>query len=235
MPRSSDRPPGVRRTVAVVDVETSVGTARAHVEEPDATTAPDAAPAGVLVLGHGAGGGIRAPDLQAATVAAVGAGWRVVLVEQPWKVAGGKVAPAPARLDTGWLAVLAELAGRGVVPAPDGGGPAAGRLVVGGRSAGARVACRTARTTGAAAVLCLAFPLHPPGRPERSRAEELAGAGVPVHVVQGRRDPFGGPGEIEALGLPGVHVVPVEGDHGLKASAGSGDAVAAAVRAVLES
>ena len=106
-------------------------------------------------------------------------------------------------------------------------------VVLGGRSAGARVACRTAVTTGAAGVLCLAFPLHPPGRPEKTRADELAGAGVPVHVVQGRRDPFGGPEEVTALGLAGVVVAAVDGDHGLRASARPEGAVAAAVAAAL--
>lgn len=226
MPRSSDGPAdGVRTPDALVDVETPVGLARASVHDP----AHGGRPTGVLVLGHGAGGGIGAPDLQVTAAVAVAAGWRCVLVEQPWRVAGGKVAPAPARLDTGWLAVLAALADDALAGPGTGTGP----LVVGGRSAGARVACRTAVTTGADGVLCLAFPLHPPGRPEKTRADELAGAGVPVHVVQGRRDPFGGPAEVEALGLEGVLVTAVDGDHGLKASAGADGAVAAAVRVVL--
>jgi predicted alpha/beta-hydrolase family hydrolase len=97
-----------------------------------------------------------------------------------------------------------------------------GLLVVGGRSAGARVACRTAVETGAAAVLCLAFPLHPPGRPERSRAPELAGAGRPVVVVQGVRDVFGTPADLEALGLPGVEIVEAASDHGLAPRTRSG-------------
>jgi len=201
------------------DVDTPVGLARVWVHE------PDGAPAGTLVLGHGAGGGIDAPDLRVAATVAVRLGVRAALVEQPWRVAGRRVAPAPARLDAGWLAVVSALAARGAT----GGGP----LVVGGRSAGARGACRTALATRASGVLCLAFPLHPPGRPERSRADELAGAGVPVHVVQGRRDPFGGPDEVVALGLPRVVVTPVDGDHGLKASAGPSGAVAAAVEAAL--
>jgi predicted alpha/beta-hydrolase family hydrolase len=121
--------------------------------------------------------------------------------------------------------VLAALADADSAEAPLVAAP----LVVGGRSAGARVACRTALATGARGVLCLAFPLHPPGRPERSRAAELAGAGVDVHVVQGRRDAFGGPAEIEALDLPRVHVAPVDGDHGLKAAGGGGVREAVAV------
>jgi len=193
----------------VLLIETPTGTARATL------LAPAGAPSGLLVLGHGAGGGIGAADLVAVAGAAVVAGWRVALVEQPWRVAGRRIAPAPARLDAGWLPVLAELART-----------SSGPLVVGGRSAGARVACRTAVDAGAAAVLCLAFPLHPPGRPERSRLDELAGAGVPVLAVQGRRDPFGTARELRGLAPDGVRVVEVDGDHGLAAGA---EAAAAAV------
>lgn len=148
---------------------------------------------GLLVLGHGAGGGIGAPDLVAAADAALALGWRVALVEQPWRVKGRKIAEAPVRLDQAWVAVLATLSG-----AP---------LVVGGRSAGARVACRTSALVGADAVLCLAFPLHPPGRPERSRLPELTEVAVPVLIVQGDRDAFGMP--------PGAVVVP-GADHGFR-------------------
>jgi predicted alpha/beta-hydrolase family hydrolase len=202
----------------VLEIATPLGPARAHVRTP-----PGPAPVGLLVLGHGAGGGIGAPDLTAARAAAVQAGWQVVLVEQPWRVAGKRVAPAPARLDVGWLAVLAALPEHGI-----GGLP----LVVGGRSAGARVACRTAAELGARAVCCLAFPLHPPGRPERSRAPELAGpaaAGIPVLVVQGERDPFGGPDEVGALGLADVEVIAVAGDHTLAKTAAAAAAVGAAL------
>jgi uncharacterized protein len=147
---------------------------------------------------------VQARDLLALARALPGLGVTVVLVEQPWRVRGARVASAPAVLDTAWLAVLAD-PGLGVVL----GG--LDRVAVGGRSAGARVACRTALAAGAASVVCLAFPLHPPGRPDRSRAEELAGSGVPTLVVQGARDPFGGPGELPA----GPHVVPVPyADHG---------------------
>ncbi len=121
----------------------------------------------------------------------------MVLVEQPWRVAGGRVAPRPATLDTAWVEILSGLRH-------------AGPLVVGGRSAGARVACRTAVEVGAAGVLALAFPLHPPGRPEASRAEELADAGVPVLVVQGDVDPFGSADEVAAL-VPTVEVAEVRG------------------------
>jgi uncharacterized protein len=203
---------------SVRDVPTPQGPARVHVHDPPGE------PAGTLVLGHGAGGGVAAPDLRAATTAGRAAGWRVVLVEQPWRVAGRRVAPAPPRLDDAWLAVLLDLARRGLA-----GGPPA-RLVVGGRSAGARVACRTAHAVGAGAVLCLAFPLHPPGRPEKSRAGELAGAGVPVVVVQGESDAFGTPADIAALRLPGVQLVEAPGDHALR---GATEAVGVGVRLAL--
>jgi predicted alpha/beta-hydrolase family hydrolase len=143
---------------------------------------PAGAPRGTLLLGHGAGGSVEAPDLVAVTAAAVGDGWVVVRVEQPYRVAGRR-APAPAgQLDQAWLAVSAALRPRAGQP-----------LVLGGRSSGARVACRTAAAAGAAGVVCLAFPLHPPGRPEKSRLAELDAVTVPVLVVQGERDPFGLP------------------------------------------
>ena len=171
---------------SAVQVETPVGPACTVSEGPARGTA--------VVLGHGAGGGIDAPDLLAVRDAALSVGLRVVRVEQPWRVGGRKVAEAPARLDLAWRAVLAQLEGP---------------VVVGGRSAGARVACRTAGEVGAVAVLALAFPLHPPGRPGRSRLEELAAPVVPRLVVQGRRDAFGVPSA-----APGVEVHVVEGaDH----------------------
>jgi predicted alpha/beta-hydrolase family hydrolase len=141
-------------------------------------------PRHVLVLGHGAGGGTEARDLVALATTLPARRISVLRVEQPWRVAGGRVAPAPPRLDIAWTAVMIELARQRPrwVETP---------VVVGGRSAGARVACRTGRTTGSAAVLALAFPLHPPGRPDRSRADELLAADLPTLVVQGARDPFG--------------------------------------------
>jgi predicted alpha/beta-hydrolase family hydrolase len=139
--------------------------------------------AGTLVLGHGAGGSSEAPDLAALTAEAAGAGWLVHRVDQPWRVAGKRIAPAPPRLDEAWGAVLDRLRLTDRL---------SGRLVLGGRSAGARVACRTAVAEGAAGVLALAFPLHPPGRPDRSRAAELPTT-VPTLVVNGDRDPFGVP------------------------------------------
>ncbi|MGH3613282.1 MAG: alpha/beta hydrolase family protein, partial [Pseudonocardia sp.] len=156
----------------------------------------------VLLLGHGAGGGVAAPDLVAATDAARDVGVHVVLVEQPYRVVGRR-APAPAvQLDTAWLAVVEHV--RAALP----GLP----LVFGGRSSGARVACRTATAGAAAGVLCLAFPVHPPGRPEKDRLHELALPQVPVLVVQGERDPFGRPDA-----APGREVVVLRGDHSLKA------------------
>lgn len=171
-----------------LDVPTPLGDARLH---------QGGTGDGLLVLGHGAGGGVGALDLQAAATAALQRGFRVVLVEQPWRLKGRKVAEAPPRLDIAWSAVLETLQG-----AP---------LVVGGRSAGARVACRTAAAVGADGVICLAFPLHPPGRPERSRLPELELVAVPLLVVQGDRDAFGVPQG--AVLIPGA-------DHGFKVSKG---------------
>ena len=148
----------------------------------------DRAQRGVLLLGHGAGGGIEAPDLQA--IAAGVDAVAVALVEQPWRVAGKRLAPAPKTLDVGWLPVVAHVRATVGESTP---------IFVGGRSAGARVACRTGAETGAAGVVALAFPLHPPGKPERSRAEELLATGLPTLVVQGARDPFGAPPEFPAL------------------------------------
>ncbi|MEU8587777.1 alpha/beta family hydrolase [Streptomyces sp. NPDC048664] len=155
----------------------------------------------VLAVSHGAGGGIEARDLRALAEALPAHGVSVALVEQPWRVGGKKVAPAPRTLDAGW---------RGVWPVLADAGPP---VIAGGRSAGARVACRTARELGAAAVLALSFPLHPPGRPEKSRADELLGAGVPTLVVQGGNDPFGRPEEFPR-GPYDLVEVPY-GDHGL--------------------
>lgn len=145
---------------------------------------------GLLVLGHGAGGGIEAPDLCAARDAGLACGLAVTLVEQPWRVAGRRIAGPPSQLDRAWTAVLEALA-------------PTGPLVLGGRSSGARVACRTASSLGAAAVLALAFPLVPPGS-TRSRRDELLAPGVPRLVVQGERDAFGVP---SADGGVAVHVV----------------------------
>ena len=166
---------------------------------PTATARRDTA---ALLLGHGAGGCTDAPDLVAATRSAIAAGVHVGLITQPYRVAGRR-APAPARqLDEAWLAVAAHLAGGVFAGLP---------MIFGGRSSGARVACRTAAAGGAVAVLCLAFPVHPPGRPDRSRMDELNGVNVPVLVVQGQRDPFGCPEP-----AAGREVVLLPGDHSLK-------------------
>ncbi|MGW8061573.1 alpha/beta hydrolase family protein [Streptomyces ziwulingensis] len=157
----------------------------------------------VLGLGHGAGGGIEARDLRALAAVLPAHGVTVALVEQPWRVAGRKLAPAPKTLDAGWRGVWPALAAPGLP------------VVSGGRSAGARVACRTAAALGARAVLALSFPLHPPGRPEKSRAEELLGAGVPTLVVQGGNDPFGGPEEFPEAPEGTYDLIEVAyGDHG---------------------
>jgi len=187
-------------------VDTPLGPARAT------TTRPDGLSCGALVLGHGAGGLRWTLDVLATRDAVVAAGWVAVLVDQPWRVSGKRVGPAPASLDLAWLPVLAALR-----PAL---GP--GSLVVGGRSAGARVACRTAAQVGASAVVALSFPLHPPGRPESSRAAELltpATHGIPVHVVQGRTDPFGTPYEVRAVLPPGATLDVVTGAHSIGAAA----------------
>ena len=173
--------------------DTPHGVARVHLHPVDS-------PRAAVVLGHGAGGGVESPDLVGATKAAREAGLSVALVEQPYRVAGRR-SPAPARqLDAAWLAVVPQL-----FP----GLP----LIVGGRSAGARVACRTAAETRAKAVLCLAFPVHPPGRPEKSRLAELDAVQVPTLVVQGERDPFGIPPE-----APNRNVVLIPGTHSLRSS-----------------
>jgi predicted alpha/beta-hydrolase family hydrolase len=202
------------------DIATPLGPARVHIARPPGSDQAR----GSLLLGHGAGGGIGAADLQAVARRALADGWVVGLVEQPWRVAGRKVATPPPQLDIGWTAVVAGLeAGRWRLPRP---------YVFGGRSAGARVACRLAGPLDAVAVVALAFPLHPPGRPERSRLAELleaVNAGLPVLVVQGERDPFGTPADViagvRAAGPPKrralVRIVPVPGDHGLKGSAGA--------------
>ena len=144
----------------------------------------------------------------AVTEAMTAQGWAVVLVDQPWRLAGRKVATRPPTLDDAWVPIVSSLlSGRGALPGP---------LVVGGRSAGARVACRTAEQLHADGVLCLAFPLHPPGKPELSRADELRRpieAGIPTHVIQGARDPFGTPGEVRAELPDPAYVTGAKGTH----------------------
>jgi uncharacterized protein len=167
---------------------------------------PSRAATGLLLIGHGAGGGIEASDILAVRAAALESGWAVARITQPYRVAGRRTPPAASVLDAGWLPIVAQVrSGRGLRDVP---------AVFGGRSSGARVACRTASTGGAAAVLALAFPLHPPGRPDRSRADELALPTVPVLVVQGAQDPFGMPAP-----APGRRIVVVPGDHSLRRAA----------------
>ena len=177
----------------MLELETPHGIARVRLEQAESPSA--------VVLGHGAGGGIDSPDLKGAAGAARDAGLSVALVEQPYRVAGRR-SPAPAaQLDAAWVSVVAQLPFGGLA------------LIAGGRSSGGRVACRTAAEVGASAVLCLAFPVHPPGRPEKSRLDELDAVEVPTLVVQGERDPFG-------LPPPGPRrtVVTVAGTHSLRSS-----------------
>jgi predicted alpha/beta-hydrolase family hydrolase len=194
----------------VIEIDTPHGRGNAHLHPADE-------PRAALVLGHGAGGGVTARDLVAVTGAAHSHGVSVALVEQPYRVAGRR-SPAPARqLDAAWTAVIEHLLAGELRGLP---------LVVGGRSSGARVACRTAAATGAVGVLCLAFPLQTPGRPGApSRLDELDAVTVPTLVVQGARDPFGMP-------PPAAHrtVVQVAGDHSLRTDL---QAVAGAVDAWL--
>ena len=188
-----------------LEVATAQGPGRFHVDG-------SAAPVAVLVLGHGAGGGVDAPDLVALAHRLPARGVSVLRFEQPWRVAGRRVAVRPPLLDEAWVAGVREV--RHAVGA---GLP----LVLGGRSAGARVACRTAGALGAAGVVCLSFPLHLPGRPDRSRLPELLCATVPRLVLQGTRDTFGTAAELAdrlpagTSGAAGVQVVPLVGaDHG---------------------
>jgi predicted alpha/beta-hydrolase family hydrolase len=191
--------PGTITGVTLVEVQTPHGLANAHVRAADE-------PRAALVLGHGAGGGVAARDLVAVAGIALSQGISVALVEQPYRVAGRR-SPAPAhQLDAAWIAVVEDLLAGELLGLP---------LLVGGRSSGARVACRTAAVTGAAGVLCLAFPLQPPRRaeapPAASRLPELEAVTVSVLIVQGMRDPFGMP-----PGGPHREVVQVQGDHGLR-------------------
>jgi predicted alpha/beta-hydrolase family hydrolase len=188
------------------DIQTPHGPARVHVYHADE-------PVGALVLGHGASGGVTARDLLAVTDAALAARCSVVLVEQPYRVAGRRSPAAAKQLDAAWTAVVEHLRG-GVAREL--------ALVVGGRSSGARVACRTAAATGAVAVLCLAFPVHPPGRPDKTRLDELDAVDGPVLVVQGAADPFGMPPP-----APNRVVATVVGNHSLSSDL---EGVAAAVR-----
>ncbi len=196
--------------MTILAVDTPHGQANVHLRVPDE-------PQAALVLGHGAGGGVTAPDLVAVAEVACSDGVSVALVEQPYRVAGRR-APAPARqLEAAWTAVVDHLRAGELRGLP---------LIVGGRSLGARVACRTAKATEAAGVLCLAFPLQPPRRSgagaSPSRLPELDEVAVPMLVVQGDRDRFGMPPATKRR-----TVVQVPGDHSLRTDP---EAVGAAVR-----
>jgi uncharacterized protein len=195
-------PPDISAPAEIIEIETPHGLARAHLHRCET-------PRAAIALGHGAGGGIASRDLVTACGAALAAGLDVALVEQPYRVAGRR-SPAPARqLDAAWLAVVERLTSAEMEGLP---------LITGGRSAGARVACRTAQDTGSAAVLCLAFPLMPPrrsragdGAERPSRLGELEAVRVPMLIVQGESDPFGIP-----PASPRRTVVTVRGNHSLR-------------------
>jgi predicted alpha/beta-hydrolase family hydrolase len=191
---------------AGMEISTAAGIARVTVDDVPG-------PAFLLVLTHSSNGGVQAPDLLAVRDAALGLGGVVARVLQPFRVAGRRApGPAPGQ-DAAWLEVIGALRARyGDLP-----------LVQGGRSNGARVACRTALAAGARGVIALAFPLRPPGRPDKSRAPELRAAGVPVLVVNGQRDPFGVP---DAADATCVHVLPREGHDLSKAPAVIGEVAA---------
>jgi uncharacterized protein len=176
----------------VLELDTPHGRARAHL-------LPVESPAAALVLGHGAGGGIESPDLVGAAEGAHAVGLSVALIEQPYRVAGRR-APAPAsQLDAVWISVVLKLREGPFSDLP---------ILTGGRSSGARVACRTAAETDSVAVVCLAFPAHPPGHPEKSRLPELDAVRVPTLVVQGENDPFGSPPTAAnriVIRIPGTH------------------------------
>ena len=191
----------------VRELDTAHGPARAHLHPAPRATAS-------LVLGHGAGGGVDAPDLRAAVRAAAALGLTAALIEQPYRVAGRRNQAPAAQLDAAWVAAVRQLRESELTP---------GALVVGGRSAGARVACRTAAELGASGVLCLAFPVHPPGKandPSKSRLPELEAVEAPVLVVQGESDPFGRPPPGR-----GRSVVLIPGNHSLRSPAAVEQAV----------
>jgi predicted alpha/beta-hydrolase family hydrolase len=213
------------REVTGFEVDTPHGPARVHVRAAEAASGAAAAtpgrrarraanvPRAALMLGHGAGGGVESRDLTKATAVATAAGIAVALVEQPYRVAGRR-SPAPVnQLDAAWLAVVERLRADEFEGLP---------LLVGGRSSGARVACRTAAQAQAIGVLCLAFPVHPPGRPDKSRLSELDAVEVPTLVVQGASDPFGMP-----PAAPNREVATVKGNHALSTDLPAiGDAIA---------
>lgn len=223
-----------------LELDTPTGTAWADLDVPAALRTPDNDVAdaalnadlpgayrlervrALLLLGHGAGGSVDAPDLIAVRDAALALGVAVARITQPYRVLGRR-APAPAdRLDEAWTAVAAQLAARAqFIDLP---------VVHAGRSSGARVACRCAAAAGAAAVIALAFPVHPPGRPEKSRSDELRALPCPLLVVQGRSDAFGQP-DATIFDRPDRELASVDGTHSLSRDTG---AVARAVTCFLE-
>jgi len=207
-------------TRRLVEVDTPLGPAHAHVVRPPRAR-------GTVILTHGASGRLGGVDLTAVRDGLVESGWAVALVQQAWGVAGRRMPPRPVPQDEAWLPVVQALrTGRGRLPGP---------LVLSGKSNGARLSCRTAADLGADAVLCLSFPLHPPGKPEVSRADELrqpVGAGIPLHVVQGERDPFGTPGEVRAELADPAYVTAVKGEHTIKVTGPLVDAARAFLETV---
>lgn len=204
----------------LVEVQTPLGPAHAHVSRPPRAR-------GTVVLTHGAGGRLTGGDLLAVRDGLEDLGWAIAFVQQAWGVAGRRMPPRPVPQDEAWLPVVRSLrSGRGRLPGP---------LVLAGKSNGARVACRTAADLDADGVLGVSFPLHPPGRPEVSRAEELrlpVQAGIPLHVVQGETDPFGTPGEVRSeLGDP-AYVTAVDGQHSIRVTGPLVDAARAFVRSL---
>lgn len=195
----------MKAVTAVWDIDTPSGLARAHFHP-----ASHGRPRASLVLGHGVGRGVDAVDLAAIASALPDDGIEVVLIEQPWRVAGRRLGGAASALDRAWVTCLRDVRSRGI---------GTRRLVVGGRSTGARVACRTVGDVKPAALLLLAFPLHPARRttvtgPAPTRLPEVveAARAVPIVVIQGTRDALGSPGEIAvglAEGEATARVVPV--------------------------
>jgi uncharacterized protein len=192
----------------IVRVDTPLGPGRFFVDLAEQPTS-------TLVLGHGAGGGVGAADLELLARSLPNLGCTVVRFEQPWRTAGRTVGAPPARLDEAWTAALGWLVQQEWVTHP---------LVVGGRSAGARVACRTAAETKPAAIVCLAFPLHLPGRADKSRLSELLAPTVPRLVLQGSKDAFGAAEELRAAVGEGSGITVVElpgADHGYRVAKSS--------------
>src|SRR5829696_4205631 len=195
-------------TTLIAPVATPQGPGRLLIDAADETVA-------TLVLGHGAGGGPNATDLEFLARRMPEHGTTVVRFEQPWRTAGRRVATPPTKLDEAWLAAVEWLGEESLVRGP---------LFVGGRSAGARVACRTADVVGPAGIICLAFPLHLPGQPEKSRIAELLQPQAPRLVLQGTSDAFGRAAEIQAAikEAGGIRLVELPGaDHSFRVAMSS--------------